>query len=86
MYVHIQYVYNVMSQFISLLFPLSSFSASLTPPSLSPSLPPYRLDAGTFSTMGVGTGFSIAAALYTSSRPLVSCCKPQRRHTGTVRG
>ncbi|XP_019853619.1 PREDICTED: 2-hydroxyacyl-CoA lyase 1-like [Amphimedon queenslandica] len=29
--------------------------------------PRHRLDAGTFGTMGVGTGFAIAAALYTTS-------------------
>lgn len=27
-------------------------------------LPRHRLDAGSFGTMGVGTGFAIAAALY----------------------
>ena len=29
--------------------------------------PLFRLDAGTFGTMGVGTGFAIAAALYNMS-------------------
>ena len=32
-------------------------------------LPRHRLDAGTFGTMGVGTGFAIAAALFAQSFP-----------------
>lgn len=32
---------------------------------LNHSQPRHRLDAGTFGTMGVGSGFAIAAAIYT---------------------
>lgn len=30
----------------------------------------YRLDAGTFATMGLGCGFAIAAALVNKSKPV----------------
>ncbi|KAJ1965841.1 hypothetical protein IWQ62_002565 [Dispira parvispora] len=35
-------------------------------------LPRHRLDAGTFATMGVGLGYSIAAKLYYPDRPVVA--------------
>ena len=38
----------------------------------------YRLDAGTFGTMGVGTGFAIAAAMFARSMANKSGTTPDR--------
>lgn len=41
----------------------------------------YRLDAGTFGTMGVGCGFAIAAALIEQQK-----CKSQRAPVVCIQG